>query len=92
MQKQRLYNAVIISGGVGSRLNLKKPKILDYSKLMQENIAQILNINSKRISIKGKTSESLGFIGRQEGIAAMVNTSIKMIDNIIEKIKIIFFL
>jgi NDP-sugar pyrophosphorylase family protein len=28
MQKQRLYNAVIISGGVGSRLNLKKPKIL----------------------------------------------------------------
>ena len=62
----------------------EKPKILDYSKLMQENIAQILNINSKRISIKGKTSESLGFIGRQEGIAAMVNTSIKMIDNIID--------
>ena len=62
----------------------EKPKISDYSKLMQENIAQILNINSKGISIKGKTSESLGFIGRQEGIAAMVNTSIKMIDNIID--------
>jgi len=60
----------------------EKPKILDYSELIQNNIAQILNINPKRISIKGKTSESLGFIGRQEGIAAMVNTSIKINENI----------
>ena len=51
---------------------------------MKENIAKILNINSKRISIKGKTSESIGFIGRQEGIAAMVNTSIKIIDNMFD--------
>ena len=60
----------------------EKPKILDYSQLIQENIAEILGINPKRISIKGKTSESLGFIGREEGIAVMVNTSIKIIDNI----------
>ncbi len=54
----------------------EKPKILDYSKQMQRNIAKILNINNKKISIKGKTSESIGFIGRQEGIAAMVSTAI----------------
>ena len=62
----------------------EKPKILDYSQLMKENISRILNINPKRICIKGKTSESIGFIGRQEGIAAMVNTSIKIIDNIFD--------
>jgi len=62
----------------------EKPKISDYSDLMQKNIARILNINPKRISIKGKTSESIGFIGRQEGIAAMVNTSIRMIDDILD--------
>jgi 2-C-methyl-D-erythritol 4-phosphate cytidylyltransferase / 2-C-methyl-D-erythritol 2,4-cyclodiphosphate synthase len=62
----------------------EKPKILDYSHLMQSNIAQILSINPKRISIKGKTSESLGFIGRQEGIAVMANTSIKIIDNLLD--------
>ena len=62
----------------------EKPKILDYSDLMQKNIARILNINPKRISIKGKTAESIGFIGRQEGIAAMVNTSIRMIDDILD--------
>ena len=58
----------------------EKPKILDYSKQMQKNIAKILNINSQSISIKGKTSESLGFIGRQEGIAAMVSTAIQIKD------------
>ncbi len=56
----------------------EKPKILDYSKQMQSNIAKILNINVKKISIKGKTSESIGFIGRQEGIAAMVSTAIQI--------------
>ncbi len=58
----------------------EKPKILDHSIQMQKNIAKILNINEKKISIKGKTSESIGFIGRQEGIAAMVSTSIEIKD------------
>ena len=60
----------------------EKPKILDYSKHMQKKISHILKINPKRISIKGKTSESVGFIGREEGIAVMANTSIQIIENI----------
>ena len=53
----------------------EKPKILNYSQEIVENVGRILDINPKRISIKGKTSESMGFIGRQEGIAAMAITS-----------------
>ena len=45
---------------------------------MKKNIANILNINEQKISIKGKTSESIGFIGREEGIAAMVSTAIQI--------------
>ena len=56
----------------------EKPKIIDYSKEMKKNIANILNINEQKISIKGKTSESIGFIGRKEGIAAMVSTAIQI--------------
>ena len=67
---------------IDSVIICEKPKILNYSKFMQENISHILKINPKRISIKGKTSESIGFIGREEGIAAMVNTSIQTIENI----------
>ena len=59
----------------------EKPKISDYSKQMKVKIAKILNINEQRISIKGKTSESIGFIGRQEGIAAIVSTAIQVKDN-----------
>ena len=53
----------------------EKPKILDYSREIRTNIAKILEIDPKNISIKGKTSESIGFIGRHEGIAAMAITS-----------------
>ena len=60
----------------------EQPKILNYSKEMIYNISNILEINPSKISIKGKTSESIGFIGRQEGIAAMVNSSIQVIENI----------
>ena len=36
------------------------------------------NINEQKISIKGKTSESIGFIGRKEGIATFVSTAIQI--------------
>ena len=62
----------------------EKPKILDYSKKIQENIAKILKISPKRISIKGKTSESVGFIGRKEGLAAMACTSVEIVENIFD--------
>jgi len=58
----------------------EKPKILDFSEEIRENIANILAVNSKIISVKGKTSESIGFIGRQEGIAAMAVTSAQVKD------------
>ena len=60
----------------------EKPKILDYSNQIKERIGNILKINPNRISIKGKTSENVGFIGREEGIAVIANTSIQIIDDI----------
>ena len=60
---------------------MKNPKILNYSQEIKDNIAKILEINPKIISVKGKTSESIGFIGRQEGIAAMVVTSAQVIND-----------
>ena len=75
-----LKNEKGIINNIDAVIVCQKPKILDYSKKMKKNIAKILNINEQKISIKGKTSESIGFIGREEGIAAMVSTAIQVID------------
>ena len=75
-----LQNEKGIINNIDAIIICEKPKISDYSAKMKKNIAKILNISEQKISIKGKTSESIGFIGRQEGIAAMVSTAIQVRD------------
>jgi 2-C-methyl-D-erythritol 4-phosphate cytidylyltransferase/2-C-methyl-D-erythritol 2,4-cyclodiphosphate synthase len=43
---------------------------------MRNNIAEMLNISNKNVSIKATTTEKLGFIGRKEGIMAQCLTTI----------------
>lgn len=50
---------------------LEKPKIAPYIADMKEIIAKILDISTEDISIKATTAEKLGFIGREEGVAAL---------------------
>ena len=47
----------------------EKPKIISYKKKMKDKIASLLKINVELINIKGTTTEKLGFLGREEGIA-----------------------
>ena len=47
----------------------EKPKIINYKHKMKKKISQILKINIDLINIKGTTTENLGFLGREEGIA-----------------------
>ncbi len=48
----------------------EKPKIMPYADAMRACIAEIGMITPDDISIKATTNEKLGFIGREEGIAA----------------------
>lgn len=48
----------------------QKPKLAGYIDEMRVNIAEALNAEIDRISIKATTTEKLGFTGRGEGIAA----------------------
>lgn len=48
----------------------EKPKIAPYRDVIRQRIASILSIDAKAVGIKGKTTEGLGFTGRNEGIAA----------------------
>ena len=51
-------------------LMAQRPKIKSYIGDMTKNIAKILEIDENRVNIKGTTTEKLGFVGREEGIAA----------------------
>jgi 2-C-methyl-D-erythritol 2,4-cyclodiphosphate synthase len=44
------------------------PKIRQYKEEMRANIARIMEVGVGRVSIKGKTTEGMGFTGRKEGI------------------------
>jgi 2-C-methyl-D-erythritol 2,4-cyclodiphosphate synthase len=59
----------------------QEPKIAPHIRKMKENIAAALGVNIARIGIKATTNELLGFIGREEGIAAMAVASVDLPDS-----------
>jgi len=48
----------------------ERPKISPHADAMRANLAQDLDVDIDAISIKATTTETLGFTGRGEGIAA----------------------
>jgi len=49
---------------------LEKPKIASYIPAMVKQIAATLRVKEGQISVKAKTGERIGFVGREEGVAA----------------------
>jgi 2-C-methyl-D-erythritol 2,4-cyclodiphosphate synthase len=63
---------------VDATLIAQEPKMAPHVAAMKENIAIALGINVRLVGIKATTNESLGFIGRGEGIAAMAVASVEV--------------
>lgn len=64
---------------IDSTVNLEKPKLAPYIAQMKKTLAGVLKIAEEDISIKAKTSEKLGFVGREEGVSAF---AVVLIDKI----------
>jgi 2-C-methyl-D-erythritol 2,4-cyclodiphosphate synthase len=62
---------------IDASLCLEKPKVRPYVAQMQELIAGILKIGTDAVGIKATTAEKLGFVGREEGVAAMATVLLK---------------
>ena len=63
---------------VDATIIAQQPKVLPHVAAMKVHIATALGINVKKIGIKATTNEHLGFIGREEGIAAMAVASVDL--------------
>lgn len=53
-----------------STIEAQAPKMAPHIDAMRSIIAQELRIREDQVNVKATTTESLGFVGRQEGIAA----------------------
>jgi 2-C-methyl-D-erythritol 4-phosphate cytidylyltransferase / 2-C-methyl-D-erythritol 2,4-cyclodiphosphate synthase len=56
----------------------ERPKVAPHREAMRARIADILQINADRVSVKATTSDGLGFTGRSEGIAAQAVATIRL--------------
>jgi 2-C-methyl-D-erythritol 2,4-cyclodiphosphate synthase len=57
-------------GNIDATVCLEQPKINAYVIQMKESLAVIMKIDVTAISVKATTNEKMGYIGREEGIAA----------------------
>ena len=57
-------------GNVDCTICLEKPKINPHIQAMKKALAPILDIAEDDISIKATTNETLGYVGREEGVCA----------------------
>ena len=64
---------------IDSTICAQKPKLKDYIDPMRECLAQVLELDPDRVSVKATTTEKLGFVGKEEGIAAQAVVLLKNI-------------
>ena len=63
---------------VDATIIAEEPKLLPHVQAMKANIAAALNLKADQVGVKATTNEHLGFIGREEGIAAMAVASVDL--------------
>jgi len=69
--RARLAELSMTINNVDATLIAEEPKMSPHLVGMKANIGSALDLPPSRIGIKATTNESLGFLGRGEGIAAM---------------------
>jgi 2-C-methyl-D-erythritol 2,4-cyclodiphosphate synthase len=57
-------------GNVDAVLMLEEPKISPYREQMRLSLAEVMGISPADVSVRGTTTEKMGYTGRGEGIAA----------------------
>jgi 2-C-methyl-D-erythritol 2,4-cyclodiphosphate synthase len=62
---------------IDATICLEAPKIKNYNMDMRKVIAEILEISIEDVSIKATTAETMGFVGRKEGLSAYASVLLK---------------
>jgi 2-C-methyl-D-erythritol 2,4-cyclodiphosphate synthase len=57
-------------GNIDCTIIAQRPKMAPHIQSMRANIAEDLGVDISQVNVKAKTNEKLGYLGREEGIAA----------------------
>lgn len=63
-------------GNIDTTVCLQLPKVNPHIPAIKKCLSEVMNVAEEDISIKATTSEKLGFVGREEGVAAYCNALI----------------
>ena len=72
----RCWEAGYAVGQVDVVVIAETPKIAPHRSAMRERLAVTLGVLVDEVSIKGKTNEGMGFVGRGEGIACIATATL----------------
>ncbi|SKA80779.1 2-C-methyl-D-erythritol 2,4-cyclodiphosphate synthase [Prosthecobacter debontii] len=66
-----------VINNVDASLIAEAPKVMKHAPAMKEKIAAALGITAEQVGVKATTNERMGFVGREEGIAAMAVAAVE---------------
>lgn len=67
---ERLSQEGYAVGNVDATVVLQRPKLCPHIGAMRARLADVLGVAPGRVSVKATTGEGMGFVGREEGVAA----------------------
>ena len=59
---------------------LERPKLAPHKAAIRDNLAGALGVTADRVNVKATTGERLGFVGREEGVAALAVATLRARD------------
>lgn len=65
---------------IDSLVLIEKPKLSPYLDAMKKNLCPILKIEYNQINLKATRGESIGFVGRQEGVMGQAVVLLKKVN------------
>jgi 2-C-methyl-D-erythritol 4-phosphate cytidylyltransferase / 2-C-methyl-D-erythritol 2,4-cyclodiphosphate synthase len=76
--RERLQGSGIEIINIDAVVMAQAPKLAPHVDAMCASMAAVLEVSSRSISVKATTTEHLGFVGRQEGMAAQATTLLRV--------------
>ncbi|PIY21722.1 MAG: 2-C-methyl-D-erythritol 2,4-cyclodiphosphate synthase [Deltaproteobacteria bacterium CG_4_10_14_3_um_filter_51_14] len=82
LEKAALWirDAGMVLNNVDATIVAQRPRLSPYEQRMRKSLADMLSVREEQINIKAKTTEGMGFCGREEGISAYAVVSLETLN------------